>query len=175
MTLAFTGIRIGEAAQLRWSEVDLEARQLRIVDESANAAGGQDVLTTKNRKSRVIPLHTEVVTALQALPGEHHGKVFHGPRGGILKPDTVRNIFEREVLAALKSKFPSSGFERGRIHSFRHLFCSTCFRHGIPEADIRLMLGHADSQMVAHYRHLGEDEHLKQIDKLRPLGRQDAT
>ena len=51
-----------------------------------------------------------------------------------LKPDTVRRVLVREVIEPLTKKFPTpdgeQGFEHGRLHSFRHFFCSTCANKG---------------------------------------------
>jgi integrase len=95
--------------------------------------------------------------------------VFHGPRGGKLKPDTVRQILVRDVILPLASKYPSGGDERGfkdgRLHSFRHYFASTCALNGIPEQ----WLGHQDSDMVRHYFHLHDGEARRQMERLKPI------
>ena len=100
--------------------------------------------------------------------------VFHGPRGGRLKPDTVRRIFVREVIAPLKERFSSAedeqGFKDGRLHSFRHYFSSTCANRGVPERVLMEWLGHQDSEMVRHYYHLHDAESRRQMERLNPLG-----
>ena len=81
-------------------------------------------------------------------PPHRDGRVFHGPSGGILKPDTVRNILEREVLVPLAKRFPAppggQGMADGRLHSFRHYFCSTSANAGV----IKLFL--ICSQIACH-------------------------
>ena len=78
--------------------------------------------------------------------------IFHGPRGGALKPDTLRRVLIKEVIRPLATKFPSEygekGFCDGRLHSFRHAFCSTCANHGVPERMLMSWLGHRDSAMI---------------------------
>jgi len=178
--LAYTGMRIGEAAQLEWKDIDLQNLFISVVDESRG--GGQltseQVRTTKTHRSRRIPIHRQVKATLESIPGPHVGRVFAGPLGGALKPDTIRIVLQREVLAPLARKFvklgAAKGFIDGRLHSFRHFFCSTCFRSGIAEADIKLWLGHSDSKMVAHYRHLADGEHQRAIDKIKTVGSPDA-
>ena len=100
--------------------------------------------------------------------------VFYGPRGGRLKPDTVRRILVREVIEPLAGKFPTSegerGFKDGRLHSFRHCFCSTCANSGIPERMLRDWLGHADSEMIRTYYHLHNEEAKRRMDSLDFLG-----
>jgi len=99
---------------------------------------------------------------------------FHGPRGGRLKPDTVRRIFVREVIEPLAKKFLTPvgerGFKHGRLHSFRHYFCSTCANNGVPERIVMEWLGHADSAMIRHYFHLHDDEARRRMSSLDFLG-----
>lgn len=102
------------------------------------------------------------------------GLVFHGPLGGKVKPDTVRNILIREVLTPLAARFSTpedeTGFVDGRLHSFRHYFCSTCANMGVPEQVVKEWLGHSDSKMVKHYYHLHHDEAQRQMQRLDFLG-----
>jgi integrase len=106
------------------------------------------------------------------------GRVFHGPCGGILKPDTLRIILKRDVLTPLAKRFPSpgtAGLAAGRLHSFRHYFCSTAANAGVPEQVLMTWLGHRDSRMVKHYYHLHEPESRRQMSKIDFAGEADAT
>jgi integrase len=66
-----------------------------------------------------------------------------------------------------------TGFEHGRLHSFRHFFCSQAFLDGASEGEIREWLGHADSRMVEHYRHLRGDDAQRKMAQIDFLGSQD--
>lgn len=156
--LACTGLRISELASLRWSDVDLGSGRLTLTDERGRPArGNQQRRELKSGRSRSFPLHPDLVSVLKRLPrdGEY---VFRGPRGGRLKPDTVRRNLVDSVLGPLSDRFPThggeQGFSDGRLHSFRHYFCSTCANSGVPERVVMAWLGHQDSEMVAHYYHL---------------------
>ena len=77
------------------------------------------------------------------------------------------SVFIREVIDKLKAEYSTPkvdiGFEHGRLHSFRHFFVSQCFLGGASEGEIREWVGHADSKMVEHYRHLGSKEALAKM------------
>lgn len=168
VALACTGLRISELASLRWTDLDEGRTTLRLTDERASSRRRAlgNVRTTKGRRNRALPVHPDLRSVLLALPRFADGRLFHGPRGGLLKGDTVRNILLRDVIEPLKERFPTPpgeiGFEHGRVHSLRHYFCSQAFLGGAAEADIREWLGHRESRMVAHYRHLrGEDAQLR--------------
>ena len=172
--LACTGLRISELASLRRSDLDLAANFIKLVDE-----GGQPKKSSranrelKSGRSRMLPIHQDLEVVLQSLP-KLDQYLFHGPRGGRLKPDTVRNVLIREVIEPLAPKFPSpadeKGFKDGRLHSFRHYFVSTCANNNVPERVTMEWLGHQDSEMVRHYYHLHDEEARRQMARLDPLG-----
>jgi integrase len=108
VALACTGLRIAELADLRWSDVDLAQRIVSLTDESG-LVGGSDVArrTLKSGRSRRIPLHDQLFEILRGRTAQR-ASVFQGPRGGKLKPDTVRNVLIRDVLTPLAPQFQLS-------------------------------------------------------------------
>jgi len=107
---------------------------------------------------------------LRKLPHPSDQQVLHGPKGGKLKPDTVRNILIRSVLTPLVAAMPDDSEERGmlngRLHSFRHFFCSMSANANVPEQMLMSWLGHRDSEMIRHYYHLKNDESRQRMDDL---------
>lgn len=164
VTLATTGMRIGELTALRWRDVDFDAGVITIVDDrfSHRKQLMGTIRMTKGGRSRSIPLNASLVAVLRTLPRHRDGLVFHGPKGAGLRQKTVLNVFKRSVRDPLATAFPvprgEIGFEHGTIHSFRHYFVSECFRQGATEAEIMDWVGHRDSKMVHHYRHLRQDD-----------------
>jgi integrase len=94
--------------------------------------------------------------------------------GGRLKPDTIRNILIREVIRPLEKQFPTpegeKGFRDGRLHSFRHAFCSICANSNTPERMVMEWLGHSDSAMVRWYYHMHDDESRQRMAGIDFLG-----
>jgi integrase len=174
--LARTGLRIGELVDLRWANVDLDRAALHLRDTSRQARKSErkEAQTTKSHRDRALAIHPDLLAVIRQLPRAADGRVFHGPRGGRLKPDTVRRILQRDVLAALAERFPAAdgraGIAAGRLHSFRHYFASTAANAGVPEQVLMDWLGHQDSAMIRHYYHLRQDEARRQMDKIPSLG-----
>lgn len=176
IALARTGLRISELVELRWANVDLDRAVLHLRDTSRRARKSErkEAQTTKSHNDRTLTIHRDLLAVLRQLPRVADQRVFHGPRGGRLKPDTVRRILQRDVLAALAEQFPAAdgraGITAGRLHSFRHYFASTAANAGMSEQALMEFLGHQDSAMIRHYYHLRQDEARRQMEKLPSLG-----
>jgi integrase len=179
IALACTGLRISELASLRWTDLDFQNEKVRLTDETAaSRRKAADRRTTKSGRGRTFPIHRDLLGVLKTLT-KTDPYVFHGPRGGRLKPDTIRRILIRDVLTPLAERFPSPegevGFVDGRLHSFRHYFCSTCANNNIPEQMVMQWLGHQESDMVKHYYHLHDEEARRRMGGLNFLGRAGGT
>jgi integrase len=174
LALATTGLRISELAGLRWSDIDLDGGTIRLVDETASSrrrAKDKSSRTLKSGRGRTFPIQDELLPVIRGLARHPDGFAFHGPRGGRLKPDVVRRVLVRDVLKALAKQFPTPkgevGFADGRLHSFRHFFCSLCANRGVSQRVVMRWLGHQDSRMVEHYYHLHDDEARRQMDRIK--------
>ena len=176
ITLACTGLRIFKLAALRHSDVDLESNTIQLTDERSSRRRQQmgTARRTKGRRGRALPIHPQLREILEGLETQPDGRLLHGPRGGKLKPDTVRRILIRDVLEPLKETFPTPkgeiGFEHGRLHSFRHFFVSQSFLSEASEGEIMEWVGHRDSKMVAHYRHLKNEDSQRKMQQINFLG-----
>ena len=107
---------------------------------------------------------------LVALPRLPDGLVLHAAHGGKLRPRNVLEQLRRHAIEPLAEKFLTppgeSGFASATVHGLRHFFCSEAFISGASEGDIREWLGHADSKMVEHYRHLRSEDAQRKMDQI---------
>jgi integrase len=176
VALTCTGLRISELVGLRWSDVKFDTGRLELTDESARGGGvGTPRRRLKSGRSRSFPIHSSLRTVLERLrQSSSQPIVFYGPRRGRLKADTVRRVLVRDVLEPLAEKFPGrdgeQSFRDGRLHSFRHYFCSTCVNNHVTEQMIMAWLGHADSGMVRHYYHVLDDAAQRKMEAIDFLG-----
>lgn len=170
--LAATGLRISELASLRWSDINFEKGLITLTDETTRSTNcDQQRRTTKSGRDRTFPIHDSLREVLVSLPRHADGCVFHGPLDGKIKADTLRRILIRDVLAPLAPHFPTESgepsFIDGRLHSFRHYFCSNCANSGVRERVLMRWLGHTSSKMVHRYYHLHDDESIRQMQQVK--------
>jgi len=171
--LTYTGLRISELIGLRWSDIDFETEIIRLVDESTSRRRGakREARTLKGGYGRTFPINDALLPILKSIPRNSDGYVFHGSAGGRLKADKVRNALIRDVLTPLAEKFPTpegeNGFAHGRLHSFRHFFCSLCALRNVGQQVVMQWLGHRDSEMVQHYFHLHDPDARKQMKRIK--------
>lgn len=174
--LATTGLRISELSALRWDAISEDYSQLRVIDESNEGSliEREDARSTKGGRSRSVPIQDDVRPIFERLAlsrsSKTDGLIFHGSRGGKIKPDVVRNVLTRDVLKQVSAALPPeqrSGLTRCRVHSFRHYFCSEAAKAGVKETLLMIWMGHRDSEMVRHYVQLHDRDSRQQINQIR--------
>lgn len=149
---AYCGMRLGDAANLRWRNVDLAAGLIRFLPEK----------TRSRKKEVVIPIHPRIGKHLMALPAPDDGNAYLCPAlcdemGG----RTRLNKHFHKILAMagvdsmpVTAKQGQRAFSRKTFHSLRHTFASLMANAGIP-AEIRMkMTGHSDADVHSIYTHL---------------------
>ncbi len=148
-TALYAGLRRGELRGLRWSDVDLEAREIRVCRGWDDEEG---VIDSKNKAGeRTVP----VLSVLRPLLLAH--RVGTGRSGDDLcfgmsadhpfDPSSER----RRALAAWKA----AGMEPIGLHEARHTFAALMIASGANAKVIQTCMGHASITMTFdHYGHL---------------------
>lgn len=181
IALAHTGMRISELATLAWACIDFDRNMIVVDDESrSRPMKGRRARTNKSRRSRCFPIHPTLRAVLDTLHREGiSGYVFKAAKGGMLHDGNLRKIFVEQVLQPLQDQFPTPedeiGFADGRLHSFRHYFCSWCSTSGVKEQTLMSWLGHRHSGMVGHYYQLHDEPAQMQMQKLGTIVGLDAV
>lgn len=156
--LSHTGMRIGEAINLKWSDIDLIHGVVHVRDDTfKKKVSGQERRLVKAKKSRIIPIHEALMQCIKECDRDSD-YFLAGQDGRKRSYSHSLDPFKDHVIKPLMKEFPTPkgelGFKDGRFHSFRHFFVSECFDAGIPECDIKDWVGHSDSKIVALYRHI---------------------
>ena len=146
--LAMTGIRIGEAIELRWGDVDFGAKRLRV---RRRFYQGTVAPPKSENGRRDVPLSTDVAQALWRLQGDPGELIFTSLRGCRLDRDWLwKNVLKP---TAKKAGVPWAGF-----HTFRHTCASILFASGKNPKQVQMWLGHSDPGFTLRtYVHLIDD------------------
>jgi integrase len=155
------GLRQGEALGLRWQDVDIDQRTLRINHALQRVDGEVRLVEPKTiRSRRTLPLPESVIQSLRShrvrqkeerlKAGEHWqegGFVFTTTIGTPLDP---RNVL-REYHAALKR----TGLPRFRFHDLRHSCASLLLAQGVQPRTVMEILGHSQISLTMNtYAHV---------------------
>lgn len=147
--LAATGLRLGEALRLRFEDLTQDGLLIR---------------ETKFRKSRLVPIHSTTIQALQRYLklrtsiGGNDGHVFVGLDGQRLREGTVQGVF-REVATAVG--LDGRRGRRPRLHDLRHTWAVRALEsspHEVGQIDrhmraVTTYLGHAKVSSGYWYLH----------------------
>jgi len=150
--LAHTGLRIGEAIALRWSDVDFNRRRLSV--ERRYYRGGFDAPKSKYGR-RKVPLSEGMARDLEArwlLVDDAGGLVFTSEAGTVIDSS---NLMQRVLKkAGRRAGVPWVGF-----HTFRHTCATTLFRRGLNAKQVQVWLGHhSPAFTLATYVHFLADD-----------------
>ncbi|MGD0036682.1 MAG: tyrosine-type recombinase/integrase [Bacteroidota bacterium] len=146
----FTGARISEILNLRWSDIDFKNNQIRI--------SNSDDFITKSGKERVIPFHQKVQELFSTM-GKSTEFVF------------VKSHNHRYSRAYVTHRFKHYSRKAGlpeniHLHSCRHSFASLCVQSGVDLYAVKALLGHSNITTTEIYSHLSPSHLQSAINKI---------
>ena len=160
--LVLTGLRIGELLGVRWKNVDLDARTLRITETVYD--GHFDSPKTK-RSVRSIPIGSECVSILSAPHTKAHDPDTLVVSTGSGQPLCRRNLLHRHLQPACTRP----GLPKITWHSLRHCH-ATRDAVGAPLGTAQALLGHASSEITRQiYLHAIPAEQRRAVEGVEKL------
>jgi len=150
----WTGMRWGEIYPLRWDQVDLGARMIRL------SAGD-----TKERMSKRVPISKTLLAVLAALPSRLRSEYVFLYRG---KP------IGRDIRNALEPACKRAGIPYGRnrengftFHDLRHTFATMARKAKAPKNVTMEIMGHSTgNDMNRRYDTVDEEDLIETIDQI---------
>jgi integrase len=137
--LAYSGFRSGEAHEVRWADVDLEGKTLKIT------VGDNET----KKHTRTIPLFPPLERLLRDMLAR------------LPKPPKPNDHVLADIHAgwALSTACRRLGLPPYHRHTMRHFFCSTAIEAGVDVLTVSKWAGHRDAQMVCRvYGHASEGQ-----------------
>jgi integrase len=165
--LAATGLRIGEALELRWSDIDFGAKRLRVSRQVSKDGVVSPPKTATGQ--RVVPLSTAMCQRLWRLGGKlafqqrgvelaqqrsEDALLFTSPHGLHVDRRWLRRYLLDPATAI-------AGVPWVTFHTFRHTCASLLFAEGKSPKQVQIWLGHTDPAFTMRtYIHLIDDDAL---------------
>ena len=141
-----TGLRLGEICALKWEDIDMDDKLLRVnatVQRIAvENAPTKTILMEGTPKSvfsrREIPLPDEIIRLLRLY--------YHSPEKYVIgknrpaEPRTYQNQFQKYLAEA--------GIKERNFHILRHTFATNCVANGADIKSLSEILGHSDVKIT---------------------------
>jgi integrase len=166
--LIATGLRIGEAVALEWSDVDFEALTLRV---SRSRKLGGAVGGTKSDRSRMVHIDPGLAQTLEQQrrsSGRLGRLVFSTSTGSMLNPTNVRNRWHAQTLR-------DAGLPHIRLHDLRHTAATLAVAAGESVLFVQSMLGHSDVRTTMRYAHPDHEAHRAAAARVAAFRKSGAT
>jgi integrase len=173
-TAVSTGLRFGELVALRWSDVNLLTKELRVARAWTEGVGETG---PKSGKARVVDLTPGAVAVLEGWYKESNpaGDAYVFDRYlGKYRPDFGRiapgYMLQRVLYPALERAGISRAGEHGRnrtFHSFRHTFARIALENAAPIDWVKRQLGHSSITLtVDTYGEWSREAHKREAERL---------
>ena len=163
------GLRIGELCALKWKNIDLDKREIRvrktlqrIYDEKT---GKTKVIidTPKSKKSvRNIPISNKIYEALKNIKNGAKDEAFFltGDINQYIEPRTYENIY-KDILEKTKIS------KKYNFHVLRHTFSTNGIEAGMDIKSLSELLGHSSVEITLNkYVHSSYKTKKKYLEKL---------
>lgn len=171
-----TGLRQGELLGLRWVDVDLTGRTLRVTHTLSKQRDHRFKLVEPKtaHSRRTIGLPAQAVDALQRHADDQRdhdrpkgwnrdGLVFVTSRGTHINPANLLNRHYRPLLK-------KAGVPKGTFHRLRHTYATNAVAGGIPIHAVSRLLGHSDvATTMRFYAHATPELESDAVDQFERL------
>ena len=141
-----TGLRLGEICALKWEDIDMDGKFLRVNTTvqriAVDNAPTKTILLEGTPKSifskREIPLSDEVIRLLWLF--YYHSEKYVIGKNRPMEPRTYQNRFRKYLAEA--------GIEERSFHILRHTFATNCIANGADIKSLSELLGHSDVKIT---------------------------
>lgn len=168
LTLARTGMRLGEVLALQWGDIDFSGRFITV----RRGISRGKIETPKNGKTRRVDMSRQLTETLLELKKQRRLEDFRkwwgegvewvfasGTQKPLIASHWRTRVFEKALAKA--------GLRKIRIHDLRHGYASMLIQAGESLAYIRDQLGHHSIKVTVDiYGHLAPEGNKNAVDRL---------
>lgn len=155
--LYYLGLRQGEAAGLRWGDIDWRKGVVHI-QRAIDAHDRNAVSSLKTKASdRIVPVPSPLMSILSKLRGMPDLFILHTADGSPFSDDRRGRIWEKMIVE-------TCGISDVTAHALRHNYITMCWEAGIDVYATARFVGHSSiSTTLNIYTHLSQDREEQNI------------
>ena len=164
--LALSGLRRGEIAGLRWTDVDFDAGTLTIARSRVEVGTTSAVVENEPKTAssrRTLPLDESLMAVLRRASARYAQEKLalgaaHADSGYVASTEAGQPYTPGALTHMWHDLATCAGVRRIRLHDARHSCGTALHLRGVPMAVIAKWLGHADAAITARiYAHSQDD------------------
>ena len=161
------GLRRGEIAGLRWSDVDLSGKALSVKNNRVDAGGQAVENDPKSAMSRrTLPLPDRLMSVLKAAKARQAAERLAAGSsyrsGDYVVSNEVGDPYHPQVLSRYwQHAVKSAGLRGIKLHAARHTAATAMHLSGVPIAVIAAWIGHKDACLTMRLYAHSQDDALK--------------
>ena len=180
-----TGLRQGELLGLKWVDIDIDNKQLKversikqvsIISSDETRKYKTIVQSPKTKNSiRTVPIPSNLIVALK-----EHKKFqkqeklkcgnFYNDTDYVFTTETGKTMNARNVTKSYERLLKKAKIPYKKFHSLRHTYATKLFEVNVPLKTVQMLLGHSDISITANiYTHVMPKEKIKAVEKLNNL------
>ncbi|HSQ62254.1 MAG TPA: tyrosine-type recombinase/integrase [Polyangiaceae bacterium] len=160
------GLRRGEIIGLDLADVDFKSGRFTPVRSVYWKKGVKYEDVVKGELAKPVPCTPRLLEALKAVRHMRGPRVFYGDDGSELTPKVLK-------LWVMKAERKAGLPLTGRMHIYRHTFCSHLAMAGVPAKTIQELARHTSLSVTMRYMHLSpsaKDEGIEMLAQSREAG-----
>ncbi|CCY07671.1 site-specific recombinase XerD [Coprobacillus sp. CAG:698] len=165
----YTGVRIGEICALKWEDIDIEKKLIKISktlqriytkDEKTRIIIDSPKTINSNREIPLADIIYKIIKPLYKIINKEYYVITNSLK--YTEPRTYRNYYF-ELLDKLKLR-------KLKFHCLRHTFATRCIEANVDYKTLSVILGHSNiSTTLNLYVHPNYDQKKRCIDKMSKL------
>ncbi len=169
----YTGLRIGEICALRWENIDIKNKKIK-VKKTIVRIKNPDVNAKK--KTIVVIDQPKSISSIREIPIPDFMITFllkfsegRGP-DDFLITGTNKYMETRTYFNRYKKIVKEIGLDHYNFHALRHTFATRCIEKGCDPKTLSEILGHSNVNItLQRYVHPGYESKVKVINQLNPM------
>ena len=148
----FTGLRRGELLSLKWENINIKDKYIKICSSVSICEGGlAEKNTTNNKKDRIIPITEDILNVLKKISENCSSKtyLFQNQKGGYISLKTYHDRYKgyfNKLQSICNIRYMTP-------HKLRHTYATCLLRSGADIETVRCLLGHSTISTTQIYVH----------------------